>query len=293
MDVITTTTNRLGNRPCNQDRCLVVNRSQQSLLVIADGMGGHPRGELAAQVTVDTLRKLFEQQRGRIDDPVSFLRTAIHSAHLNILRRGEQEQPPVDPRTVCVACLVQGNQAWWAHVGDSRLYLLRRGKIVARTVDHTPLQELLSRGEISEETAHNHPLRNNVNRCLGGNAVLPKISFSSHALQTGDTLLLCSDGLWSAVDQHQLITLNSTRNLETAAGELAEAAERSTYPHSDNISLVALRWLKGNSAPQTKPAQPRCTTGQTDKLSGKDPLQNAIDDIHRAMLDYASEIKKA
>ncbi len=291
MKLVTRFTNRLGNRAVNQDRCLVINQTHKTLLVVADGMGGHERGELAAQTAVDSMGENFEQVRGRIDDPQRFLRMAIHNAHLDIIRAGRQQQPAVDPRTVCVACVVQDHQAWWAHVGDSRLYLLRDGVVAQRTRDHTPLEDLLKRGEINEDSARNHPLRNNVNRCLGGDTV-PRISFACADLEKDDMLLLCSDGLWSALTEQQLTALHQSKNLEAGVNQLAEQAERASYPHSDNISLIALQSLGNRQIATPHRKKPDITDRSTDNTSGKDPVQQAIDNINRAIIDYASEMKK-
>ena len=291
MKLVTHFTNRLGNRAVNQDRCLVINQTHKTLLVVADGMGGHARGELAAQTAVESMAENFERIQGRMDDPQRFLRMAIHHAHLDIIRAGRQQQPPVDPRTVCVACVVQDHQAWWAHVGDSRLYLLRNGSIAQRTRDHTPLEDMLQRGEIDEDAAKNHPLRNNVNRCLGGNSV-PRISFACADLEKDDMLVLCSDGLWSALTEQQLTALQKSKNLEHGVNQLAEAAERASYPHSDNISLIALQSLGHRPTVTPLRKKPDNSDRTTDKTSGKDPVQQAIDNINRAIIDYASEMKK-
>ncbi len=286
----TATVNRLGNRKNNQDRCLLIKQQHNSLLMVADGMGGHPRGELAAQIAVDTMGEHFDTQRAEIEDPAGFLRNAIHSAHLDILKAGDALKPPVSPRTVCVAGLIQGNKIWWAHVGDCRLYLLRDGRIIQQTQDHTPLQEMLKRGEISAEDARQHPLRHNVSRCLGGGITLPKVSLSSASLEKNDTVLLCSDGLWAAVAKQQLLNLSSADDLEGSAHKLAEDAESASYPHSDNISLVALRWIADTvtATPNNEASQ----QASQSSASSNDPLQQAIDSIHQAMIDYASEIKK-
>ncbi len=280
-------TNRLGNRSSNQDRCLVLNRSGQTLLVVADGMGGHARGDLAAQTAIDSLTASFRRESARIADPQAFLLHALETAHLDIVGAGNAQRPPVVPRTTCVACLVDDNRASWAHVGDSRLYLLREGQVFRRTRDHTPLEELLRTGVISDDEMRSHPLRNSVSRCCGGCAHPPQISMDSAELQAGDTLLLCSDGLWSALPEQQLIDLAGSDDLEAATNQLAALAETTSYPHSDNISLATLRCM---SAATDKPAIP--TAPSAPGASPEDPVQQAIDDIHRAMLDYASEMKK-
>jgi serine/threonine protein phosphatase PrpC len=255
-------------------------------------MGGHARGDLAAQTVVDSLKHSFLSQRDTVAEPEQFLKAALEIAHLETVDTGRTSTPPVEPRTTCVVCLVQGNRAWWAHVGDSRLYLLRAGRLLTRTRDHTPVEDLLQRGVIDEVELSTHPLRNSVNRCLGGALKPPKISLDHAELKPGDTLLLCSDGLWSALPEQKLLDLPSQGELESAVNELSEEAEKASYPHSDNISLVGLRWL---SAADSQPFDAIANAGRRSEAAAveeKDPLQQAIDDINRAILDYASEMKK-
>ena len=292
MKVLTASCNRLGNRSSNQDRCLVLEKSDRVLVAVADGMGGHARGDLAAQTAVDTLRHRFLNQHDRITEPEQFLKAALEIAHLETVEAGRSSTPPVEPRTTCVACLVQGNQAWWAHVGDSRLYLLRNGRLVTRTRDHTPVEDLLQSGVINEDELSTHPLRNSVNRCLGGALKFPKISFDHAELKSGDTLLLCSDGLWSALPEHRLLDLPAAGELESALNALSEEAEKCSYPHSDNISLVGLRWLSATDAHTANTPSSAQQHSETVAVEEKDPLQQAIDEINRAILTYASEMKK-
>ncbi len=294
MRIISAFTNRLGNRNNNQDRCLVLERRNRVLLVVADGMGGHARGELAAQATIDSLSRSFLSHRGAISDPRHFLEHAMNHAHLEVVDAGRSQNPPIDPRTTCVVCLVQGNQAWWAHVGDSRLYLLRGGKILTRTRDHTPVEELLQSGTITEEDIRNHPLRNSVSRCLGGQLKLPKISFDKAQLNPDDILLLCSDGLWSALPEPRLAGFSAYGDFEASINRLTDEAEADSYPHSDNISLVGMRWLSADTAhaPAAKTPGSRRSSAPDPTDSEPDPVKQAIDDIHRAMLEYSSEMKK-
>ena len=165
MKVLTASCNRLGNRSSNQDRCLVLEKPGRVLLAVADGMGGHARGDLAAQTAVNSLSDSFLSQCEAIAQPDDFLKRALEIAHLETVEAGRTSKPAIEPRTTCVVCLVQGSQAWWAHVGDSRLYLLRAGSLLTRTRDHTPVVELLQGGVIHEEELSSHPLRNSVSRC--------------------------------------------------------------------------------------------------------------------------------
>jgi serine/threonine protein phosphatase PrpC len=293
MRVTTALANRLGNRSSNQDRCLVLEKPDRILLCVADGMGGHARGDLAAQTAVDSLSQSFEREKKIIANPREFLKRALHKAHLDVVDAGDSNSPPVTPRTTCVVCLVQGNHAYWAHVGDSRLYLLRGGKLVTRTRDHTPVEELLQSGALAEADVHNHPLRNSVSRCLGGAARLPEICFNKAELEQNDMLLLCSDGLWSALPEEKLVSFETSGKLAKSIERLTDEAERASYPRSDNISLVGLRWLSGETGPDTsKDCQQSAQQKSSDTSDKKDPIQQAIDDIHRAMLEYASEMKK-
>lgn len=295
MKSLTAATSRLGNRSSNQDRCLVEKIPGYVLLVVADGMGGHARGDLAAQVTVDSLSRSLQRARLPIDDPQAFLKQAIHTAHLDVVDAGRSHNPPITPRTTCVACLVRNDTAWWAHVGDSRLYLLRTGTLLKRTRDHTPVEDLLQSGLVSEEELRNHPLRNSVNRCLGGAPRFPEISFDQETLVAEDTLLLCSDGLWSAVPEPVLVSIQDSEELEHSLNQLAEEAEMASYPNSDNISGVALRWLAGDKtsdATDRDATAPGTPAAKPPETRDKDELEQAIEDIHRAMLEYASEMKK-
>jgi serine/threonine protein phosphatase PrpC len=291
MKVLTAFTNRLGNRSSNQDRCLVLERPDCVLLVVADGMGGHAGGDLAAQATVDSLQRSLVRQRAPIAQPRAFLQEAFEAAHLQVIEAGRSRTPPINPRTTCVACVVQGNQAYWAHLGDSRLYLVRNGTLVTRTRDHTPVEELLQSGAISASELNSHPLRNSVSRCLGGVRPLPDVSFGAAELRADDTLLLCSDGLWNALPEQKLVAIPGYGNLQHSVDALSNEAELASYPHSDNISAVALRWLTATSPQKTRHVTR--PSGNAAPADANDPLQQAIDDIHRAMLDYAAEIKKS
>ena len=238
----TATTTRLGDRDCNQDRCAVVQREDAILLLLADGMGGHPRGELAAQVFIDSLAAQFDDTPLPIDDPQRFLGQAFARAHADIIAAGDREQPPARPLTTGVACLLQDGHAWWAHAGDSRLYLIRNGELLARTRDHSMVEELIQGGEVLESERAQHPWRNIVTRALGGKPEPPAITHAEPVRAIpGDVILLCSDGLWAAVPEERLSGLSAAAQLEPATRQLAADAEASSHPWSDNVTLVVLR----------------------------------------------------
>ena len=152
-------TSRVGNRDSNQDRALVITDDDAVLLAVADGMGGHDRGDLAAQAFVDTLRRQF-LARDPMEDPSAFLHSALKRAHRTIVAVGRAHRPPIRPLTTGVACLVQGDMAHWAHVGDSRFYLLREDHVFFQTRDHTPVADLVAAGVIDPTKVTRSALQN-------------------------------------------------------------------------------------------------------------------------------------
>lgn len=281
--------NRLGNRANNQDRCLILERDDAVLLVVADGMGGHARGDLAAQACVDTLSRRFRASEG-LEEPTQFLREALREAHRTIQQVGQAQKPPIEPMTTVVACLIQDGAAHWAHVGDSRAYLIRNGQVALRTRDHTRVADMVEAGLITEQQARLHPLRNHVSLCLGGSAQPPQASLGPAIyLQPGDILLLCSDGLWSAVSEKRLTGMLDGTDLPRALDDLTEAAEHASYPQSDNVSGVVLRWessreTHASARPADNDAQPAAPTHTHD------PVDRAIADINEALAEYAHEM---
>jgi serine/threonine protein phosphatase PrpC len=238
---------RIGNRAMNQDRARVIQHGESLLLFVADGMGGHKGGELAAQEAMECFIENLKQQKTPIENPTAFLEMSMLEAHKNISRLGEDADPPFYPRSTCVACLVQDNQAWWIHLGDSRLYLLRDGCILDRTRDHTYIEELYQNEVITEEEMLTHPMRNYVTYCIGGPNDMPPISTGHNSgLLEGDMILLCSDGLWGAVNIEEILNLKGVA-MDTAIHRIAEEAERISHPHSDNVTLVGIKVLQADT----------------------------------------------
>lgn len=239
----------LGARSVNQDRMGYCFTRDALLMVVADGMGGHLRGEVAAQITLQTVAALFQTTaRPALEDPAEFLDMSLRRAHRDILRYQEQHGLPESPRTTVVACLVQKGVVWWAHAGDSRIYLVRDGVVLARTRDHSKVQTLLSLGLLKPGEEDQHPERNKVLNCLGS-PFEPTIEISTPVtLQAGDRLLLCSDGLWSALSDAVICEQMTRQPLSDAVPELVEQALRSAGPKSDNVTVLCVEWEASDDA---------------------------------------------
>ena len=235
----------LGDREDNQDRATVQGAEGCLMLVVADGMGGHAGGALAAEVAVDSLCRSLKESPPTAATCRDFLGAAMAAAHDAVVTVGEKIGLGSRPRATCAACLVCENQAAWAHVGDSRVYLVRDGAIVTRTRDHTPIESLLQDGLISEEEVAGHPMRHYVEYCLGGGAEQPLVALSTvEPLQVGDLIVVCSDGLWSGVSDADLAAgPDPDVGLQDWLARVAGRAVRAGTPYSDNTTAAALRVL--------------------------------------------------
>jgi len=236
----------LGNREENQDRVAIAIGDGAAFLAVVDGMGGHADGARAAEVAMRAMVGEFWEASRPLFDPEGFLHLTIGRAHEAVVDLGRGLPPEIRPRATCAACLVQGSNAYWAHVGDSRIYQLRAGHVLARTRDHSHVELLLRAGRITERQAQDHPMRNYVECCIGGDPVLPEMSLSSrNPLLPGDVLLLCSDGLWSGLTDEQIaaLSLPSERGLRDTLADLGQRALAGTAPFADNTTAAAVRWL--------------------------------------------------
>ncbi|HEX4884182.1 MAG TPA: PP2C family serine/threonine-protein phosphatase [Casimicrobiaceae bacterium] len=234
---------RKGSRKVNQDRIAYTYGRDTLLMVVADGMGGHAGGEIAAQIAVRLFVERFQQEaKPVLRNPLKFLQDTMLRAHSALGSYANQFSMLETPRTTCVACIVQANHAYWAHVGDSRFYLFRQGALIGSTKDHSKVQYLVDQGLIAAHEAAEHPDRNKVFSCLGG-LVDPVIDLSKRTpLRSGDVMVLCTDGLWGVIPQGEIATyLTSTPILKTGPQMMREA-ERRGGPDGDNLSAIIVRW---------------------------------------------------
>jgi PPM family protein phosphatase len=235
-----------GAREDNQDRVSIAVSENAALLVVMDGMGGHAQGERAAEIGRRVLVETFWHTPQPLLDPLGFLHMTLGFAHEEIAAIGAKLPIEQRPRATCATCIVQENSVWWAHMGDSRIYLIRDGAVVQRTRDHSHVELLLQEGLITEAQAQNHPMRNFVECCLGGDPILPEMAIARRlALQPGDLLLLCSDGFWAHLRDDDLIAgFRSGVPLHEVLQALAERAVTIGGAGSDNTTAAVLRFLE-------------------------------------------------
>lgn len=294
---------RPGKRPTNEDRIAYCYSRDALLMVVADGMGGHLHGEVAAQIAVQYITENFQREaKPDLKDPFLFLSGALTNAHHAILDYAADRFLPDAPRTTCVACIVQDSIAYWAHAGDSRLYAVRGGRILAQTRDHSRVQRMVEDGLITAEDATRHPARNRIFSCLGGTNA-PQIDFSKKTpLMTGDIIALCSDGVWGPLNNDMIARAMSSGNVIQAVPALMNQAEAKGGENADNLSMIAIRWedsyaedTLGSVSTKTMPIDSFTTQMEAfaKARKGAQPLPNLSDeDIERAIQEINAAIRK-
>jgi serine/threonine protein phosphatase PrpC len=284
---------RIGARRSNQDRIGCWATEETLLMAVADGLGGHLYGEVAAELATALLGAAFAREaRPRLADPGAFLARALGAGHAAIVREAERRGLSDSPRTVIVACAVQDGHAYWTHVGDSRLYVVREGRIVHRTRDHTLVQQLIDEGRIGEEAVSTHPERNRLLQCLGGYQTPRPEPVESTRLVRNDVVVLCSDGFWGPLTQRQLLHALVSRELKEAIPELVTLAEHRAGRECDNVSVVAMSW--GEDAvpvPEAAPQGPR-TDVQDFTATDLDFMRMTDEDIEKAIADIKTALRK-
>jgi len=233
----------LGDREDNQDRVAVIKSGGTVLLVVLDGMGGHSDGSLAADTALRTVADAFAKLAYPLFDPLGFMHLSLSRAHDEVVRVGFSQSLEARPRATVAMCLVQEGRAYWAHIGDSRIYHLRNHQLLDRTRDHSHVELLLREGKITDAEVAGHPMRNFVECCLGGDAAVPEMTVSgSRELQAGDLLLLCTDGIWSNLADDDIAGFTRHQQaLGTALEMLGRRAVKAGAPYSDNSTAAVLR----------------------------------------------------
>jgi serine/threonine protein phosphatase PrpC len=294
---------RQGGRENNEDRLAYCYSRDALLMVMADGMGGHHYGEVAAQIAVQTLTVAFQREaRPRLQEPFWFLQKSIGYVHHAILGYCETHNLDDSPRTTIVACVIQDNVAYWAHVGDSRLYLIRQGDIICRTRDHSQMQLMIDGGVITPKQAETHPQRNKIYRCLGGKRA-PEVECSRETpLQSGDIIVLCTDGVWGVLsDKAMARALQQHPNLFQIVPQCLNQVEQQAGAWCDNLSMIVVRWEENyteitQSAISTQTMGPDEFSTQMEKFGyganhktdlSDEEIERAIEEIRAAIEKYS------
>ncbi len=208
------------------------------LAVIADGMGGHEGGLEASRLAVETVREVYD--RAFHDDPQAALAESFAAAHDRIQDYAEQHPAFQGMGTTCTAFVLRGRQLYFAHVGDSRLYLVRDARILRLTRDHSYVGRLVESGIVRAEDAEKHPQLHILTAALGAGRELAVDSAEQGVtLREGYDLLLCTDGLWSVVTEEELETAVSRNAPAECCATLVKLARQRGGP--DNITLQVLR----------------------------------------------------
>ncbi|MBG6071027.1 MULTISPECIES: PP2C family serine/threonine-protein phosphatase [unclassified Polaromonas] len=286
---------RIGGRAVNEDRMGYCYTRESGLFVLADGMGGHPEGEVAAQIALDTISALYQKEaKPMIGNPAEFLASAALAAHHRIIRHASQKGMLDTPRTTLVAAVVQGASASWVHCGDSRLYLVRDGKLLMRTRDHSLLEQ--SRAGLKALEPVN---RNILFTCLGSPAKPTLEIAGPFALQQGDKLMLCSDGLWDSLNDAEIVAQLSSQSVSIAVPAMVESALLAGGEHSDNVTTLAMEWetpdvfesIRHDSAETVMD----CSFASTLDAGGLDSESDDLDDamIERSIAEINAAILRS
>ena len=232
-----------GDREYQQDQVAVFNHPRLNgciLAVVADGMGGRSGGRKASDQVMMTAKQLFERYAPETDDAAALLMQLVQEAHIVIkLTAISAEQEPHS--TVAAFLINPAGDCHWAHAGDSRVYHFHGNRLVKRTMDHSYVQTLVSRGEITEEEANVHPQSNILMGCLGTENDPPMDVHFIPQLRPGDILMACSDGIWHYFNTMELGSVLSSLSAREASEFLIEKARTRANGGGDNLSLVIVK----------------------------------------------------
>lgn len=213
-------------------------KARGRLVSVADGMGGYEGGQEASRIAIESVEEAYANGAG--SDPQSLLAAGFHLAHQKIMEYADRHPDLQGMGTTCTTVALLGTRLYFAHIGDSRLYLVRDSTISRLTHDHSYVGRLIDNGIISPEEAESHPQRHILTAALGaGSDVEPDGPANPIELRSRDTLVLCTDGLWGIVHDDEIRTTIESLSPEKACHKLVQMARDRGGP--DNITLQVLR----------------------------------------------------
>jgi serine/threonine protein phosphatase PrpC len=226
-------------RKVNED-AICMNSSP--FFALADGMGGYNGGKLASTIAVSAAEEVFKKYQGQSISP-EVLKDAVLDANKKILERKKESEEYAYMGTTMIAAAVQKDKLYWAHVGDSRLYIFDHQKLHQITTDHSFVMELVNEGKITKEEMRNHPRKNEITRAVGVKEDL-KVDTGSLSLHPNDLILICSDGLSNMLSDEKITSIllkfynNNQWDLQGAANELIDHVYQAGA--NDNVSLILI-----------------------------------------------------
>ena len=232
-----------GDRDYQQDQVILLSHARVSgcvLAVLADGMGGRSGGRKASDQVMMTAKQLFERYAPETDDAAAALMQLVQEAHtvIKLTAISSEEEPH---STVAAFLINPGGDCHWAHAGDSRIYQYHGSKFIKRTMDHSYVQALVNRGELTEEQATVHPQSNILMGCLGTESDPPVDIHFIPKLRAGDILMACSDGIWHYFNNAEMGSVLSNLSAREATEFLIEKARSRAHGGGDNLSLVIVK----------------------------------------------------
>ncbi|MEZ5664688.1 MAG: protein phosphatase 2C domain-containing protein [Burkholderiaceae bacterium] len=284
---------RQGGRERNEDRMGYAYTREAVLFVLADGMGGHPDGAMAAQLALQTFSAYFQKAANpTVGEVQEFLSSALMAAHHQIIRYAAEKGMLDTPRTTLVAAVMERGHMHWIHCGDSRLYIVRDGDMVTRTRDHSYMEQQAHLGRSTD-----HINRNILFTCLGSPAK-PVYDISGPLqMQEGDRVMLCSDGLWGTVKDQEIVTELARAPLEQSVPELVELALKRGGQRCDNVTVVAMEWETPEDFQTTRVSTDDIQDGvfsSTIQSGVPDPTVEDMDDaaIERSIAEINEAIRR-
>lgn len=232
-----------GDRDYQQDQVILLTHPRASgcmLGVLADGMGGRSGGRKASDQVMMTAKQLFERYSPDTDDAGAALMQLVQEAHtvIRLTAVSSEEEPH---STVAAFLINPGGDCHWAHSGDSRIYHFHGSKLVKRSIDHSYVQTLVDRGELSEEQAKVHPQSNILMGCLGTEEEPPVTTHFIPKLRAGDILLTCSDGVWHYFSSAEIGSVLASLSAREATEFLIDKARSRAQGGGDNLSLIVVK----------------------------------------------------
>ena len=229
----------IGSREVNEDTVGIAEKGSEICCVLCDGLGGHGKCEIASSFVVDGILKAFREDDNFIDN----LGLAMESVQHALLEEQKKKSAQMEMKTTAVVLVITDKYMRWAHIGDSRLYIFKKGKYKKRTVDHSVPQMLVLSREIKEKEIRNHPDRNKLLRVMGIEWGASSYDLSrKRKKKSGLAFLLCSDGFWELIEEAQMADelKNSSNAGEWVEKMVAIVKENGKGRNMDNNSAITL-----------------------------------------------------